>query len=130
MGITPAKLGIVYSFSATRQLVSIVGPSYAKYLLYSGNQADAGEALRAGLVDQVFSEASLLDSSYQFARTVCSRSQVSVQGAKRMIQKITAGAATADSEARDLPLQAVQSADYQEGVRAFLEKRPPRFVMR
>lgn len=130
MGITPAKLGIVYGFSATRQLVNIVGPSYAKYLLYSGNQVDAAEALRVRLVDQVFADDDLLDSSYRFAATVCSRSQVSVRGAKTIIGKISAGEASADAEARDLPVQAIESADYAEGVRAFLEKRPPRFSVR
>ncbi|GAA4961541.1 hypothetical protein GCM10023238_30960 [Streptomyces heliomycini] len=51
--MTPAKLGLVYPASATRRLVSLVGPATAKYLLFSGELIDAGRALRTGLVDEV-----------------------------------------------------------------------------
>jgi len=130
MGITPAKLGIVYSFPSTRQLVNLVGPSFAKYMLFSGAHLDADEALRVGLVDQVFPAAELAKRTTEFAETTCSRSQVSVQGAKTIINKIAGGLVVADEEAASLPIKAVESEDYREGVRAFLEKRTPHFTAR
>jgi len=130
LGITPAKLGLVYSFSSTRQLVTAVGPSFAKYILFSGERLDAEEALRVHLVDRLFAPDRLAEQTYEFARTIASRSQVSVRGAKLLIEKIAAGMDTPDEEATELPFAAVESEDYKEGVRAFLEKRPPVFRVR
>jgi enoyl-CoA hydratase/carnithine racemase len=130
LGITPAKLGLVYSFSSTRQLVTAVGPSFAKYILFSGERLSAQEALRVHLVDQLVEPERLEAQTLEFASTICSRSQVSVRGAKRMIEKIAAGMDTPDEEAAELPISAVDSEDYKEGVRAFLEKRPPVFRVR
>lgn len=127
LGITPATLGLVYSFGSTRRLVTTVGVSFAKYILFSGSRLDAEEALRVRLVDQVFDPESLATRTYEFARMISARSQVSVRGAKRMIEKIAGGLDTPDAEAIDLALAAVHSEDYREGVRAFLEKRPPAF---
>lgn len=125
--ITPAKLGIVFNFASTRQLVSLVGPSFTRYLLYSAERVPVEHALRVGLVDRVEAPADLDTAVAAFAATVAERSQVAVQGSKRLIAKIVAGADVPDDEARQLPLDAVNSADYREGVRAFLEKRKPRF---
>ena len=126
--ITPAKLGIVFNFASTRQLVSLVGPSFARYLLYSGERVPAEHALRAGLIDRIEAPAALMPATDAFAATICSRSQVSVQGSKALIAKIVAGADHADDDARRLTFDAVNSADYGEGVDAFLQKRPPLFT--
>ena len=58
-GITPAKLGVVYPLSSTRRLVDLVGPSTAKFLLFSAELVDAGRALRTGLVDEVLAPEAL-----------------------------------------------------------------------
>jgi enoyl-CoA hydratase/carnithine racemase len=125
--ITPAKLGIVYSFESTRRLAGVVGPSFAKLLLFSANQVSAREAHRVRLIDQLLDPEDLEKITHEFADTVSSRSQVSVRGAKRLIEKAMAGLDEPDQEASSLPIEAVDSADYQEGVAAFLAKRPPAF---
>ncbi|MEC4021161.1 enoyl-CoA hydratase/isomerase family protein, partial [Streptomyces sp. H27-D2] len=51
-GVTPAKLGIVYPATSTRRLVELVGPSAAKYLLFSAELIDAERALHTGRVDE------------------------------------------------------------------------------
>ena len=130
LGITPAKLGLVYSFDSTRQLATAVGPSFAKYMLFSGARLSAEEALRVHLVDQLVDPEQLETETFDFARTISSRSQVSVRGAKRMIEKIKGGMDVADEESVELAIDAVDSDDYKEGVRAFLEKRPPAFRVR
>ena len=126
--ITPAKLGIVFNFASTRQLVSLTGPSFARYLLYSGERVTVEHALRVGLIDRIEEPEALKTATDEFAATLCSRSQVSVQGSKAIIAKIVAGLDRTDDEAHRLVLDAVDSADYREGVDAFLRKRPPRFT--
>lgn len=128
--ITPAKLGIVYGFTSTRQLVATVGPSFAKYLLLSANRVDADEALRVGLIDQLVEPEALDKAGAELAETICTRSQVSVRGGKRMIAKVLEGLDRADDEALALPLDAVSDPDYREGVAAFVAKRPPQFGTR
>ncbi|SFK57618.1 Enoyl-CoA hydratase/carnithine racemase [Amycolatopsis sacchari] len=127
-GITPAKLGIVYDFPSTRQLVELVGPAHARYFLLSGLLVDAARAREIGLVNDVFADVeSEVDS---FARTLCSRSQSSIRGMNRIIEKILAGQGEADAEVDEIRAAAVHGEDYAEGVAAFLERRPPRFSYR
>ncbi|MDT7727113.1 MAG: hypothetical protein QOI21_3689, partial [Actinomycetota bacterium] len=89
-GITPAKLGIVYDFVSTRQLVSLVGPAHARYLLLSGELIQAGRAREIGLLNDVFAPEALEESTEAFVRTLCSRSQFSIRGMNRIIEKILA----------------------------------------
>lgn len=128
--ITPAKLGIVYGFSSTRRLSALTGPSFAKLLLFSANQVNADHALRVGLIDQLTAADELEKVTYEFAESIAGRSQVSVRGAKRLIEKIIGGLDESDEEADSIPLDAVRSDDYREGVAAFLAKRTPRFEVR
>jgi enoyl-CoA hydratase/carnithine racemase len=128
--ITPSKLGIVYGFTSTRQLVGVVGPAFAKYLLFSANRITAEDALRVRLIDELVEPEALQKTTTDLARTISARSQVSVRGSKRLIHKIMAGQDVPDTEAIELPIDAVSSDDYREGVSAFLEKRPPDFRVR
>ncbi|WP_309113471.1 enoyl-CoA hydratase-related protein [Saccharothrix sp.] len=124
-GITPAKLGIVYNFTSTKQLVDVVGPAWAKQILFSGELIDAATALRIGLVNEVHDD---LDARVkELSEVVASRAQVSVRGAKQIVNRVTDGQVEEDEAVRALYDEAVHSAEYAEGVAAFLEKRAPRF---
>jgi enoyl-CoA hydratase/carnithine racemase len=124
-GITPAKLGIVYNLTSTKQLVDVVGPAWAKQILFSGEIIDAPTALRIGLVNEVHDD---VDARVkELAEVIASRAQVSVRGAKQIVNRITDGRHAEDAEVQALYDEAVHSAEYAEGVAAFLEKRPPRF---
>ncbi|MBM7167812.1 enoyl-CoA hydratase/isomerase family protein [Streptomyces sp. G44] len=120
-GITPAKLGIVYPASSTRRLVSLVGPSTAKYLLFSGELIDAERALRTGLVDEVLPGGGLDERVAEFARILAARSQLTQAAAK----EFAAGRTGREAYWRE---QARGSGDTAEGVAAFLERRQPRFT--
>ncbi|MEV7081676.1 enoyl-CoA hydratase/isomerase family protein [Streptomyces sp. NPDC093516] len=119
-GVTPAKLGIVYPSSATRRLVSLVGPATAKYLLFSAELIDARRALRTGLVDEVLPAGELGTRVAEFARILVSRSQLTQAAAKEFADGRTDRDAHWAGQAR-------ASGDTAEGVGAFLERRPPRF---
>ncbi|HWC82538.1 MAG TPA: enoyl-CoA hydratase-related protein [Pseudonocardiaceae bacterium] len=126
-GITPAKLGIVYNFTSTRQLVDAVGPAWARQILFTGDILDAATALRIGLVNEVHPAGELAERVAGLAARIGERAPVSVRGAKHIIGRITAGQDEEDDSVRARYDEAVRSAEYAEGVAAFLEKRPPRF---
>lgn len=124
-GITPAKLGIVYNFTSTRQLVDAVGPAWAKQILFGADLVDAATALRIGLVNEV--RADLDERVAELAEGIASRAPVSVRGAKEIVGRIVRGQAEEDDAVRALYDEAVLSPEYAEGVAAFLAKRPPVF---
>jgi enoyl-CoA hydratase/carnithine racemase len=124
-GITPAKLGIVYNATSTKRLVDAVGPAWARQILFTAEIIDAATALRIGLVNELCADPVARASA--LAETMAARSQVSVHGAKTIIDRITEGLSIEDETVHALYESSVRSADYAEGVQAFLEKRPPRF---
>lgn len=126
-GITPAKLGIVYSTPGTKNLVDLVGPSKTKDILYSGRLLDAEEALRIGLIDRVYSQEDVEKETYKYAKLLCKNAQLSIRGSKHVVREVLQGATIDSEETEDLIKKSYVSSDYKEGVRAFLEKRKPRF---
>ncbi|AXB48265.1 enoyl-CoA hydratase-related protein [Amycolatopsis albispora] len=129
-GITPAKLGIVYDFQSTRQLVDLVGPAHARYFLLSGSLIDAARAREIGLLNEVYPDDELDDAVGEFTSTLCSRSQSSIRGMNRIIEKILTGQSEPDAEVDRIRLDALHGEDYAEGVAAFLNRRPPNFTYR
>ncbi|GGO37115.1 enoyl-CoA hydratase/isomerase family protein [Streptomyces lasiicapitis] len=119
--VTPAKLGIVYPASTTRRLVSLVGPSTAKYLLFSGESIDAARALRTGLVDEVLPAGELDARVKEFTRVLASRSLLTQAAAKEF-------AGPGEGREAHWAEQMRESGDTAEGVAAFLERRQPRFA--
>ncbi|RDG34662.1 enoyl-CoA hydratase/isomerase family protein [Streptomyces corynorhini] len=124
-GVTPARLGIVYPESSTRRLASLVGPSTAKYLLFSAELIGTERALRTGLVDEVLPAGELEGRVAEFTRVLRSRSAVTQAAAKAFVPG-RAGAEHTGAE-EYWTAQAHGSGDTAEGVAAFLERREPRF---
>ncbi|OIJ88874.1 enoyl-CoA hydratase [Streptomyces sp. MUSC 14] len=120
-GVTPARLGIVYPASSTRRLVSLVGPSTAKYLLFTAELIDAGRALATGFVDEVLPEGELDKRVAELTGILVSRSQLTQAAAKEFAGGRTDRDGHWAGQARGNP-------DTAEGVAAFLERRPPRFT--
>ena len=127
-GITPAKLGLVYSLDSTKRLVDLVGPAQAKWILMSGQRVDAARAHQIGLADEVVPGDGLETMTNEFAELLCTRAQFSVRATKQIVGRILAGQTEDDDQSRELRNSSFDTDDYAEGVRAFLEKRRPRFT--
>ncbi|TYP82803.1 enoyl-CoA hydratase/isomerase family protein [Blastococcus xanthinilyticus] len=125
-GVTPAKVGIVYTPSSTRALVDLVGPATTKYLLYSGELIDAADALRTGLVDRLVGPDELTAEVHRFAAVLASRSALTQRTTKDVVAALAAGGDGEDVAAAGY-LETIASGELAEGVRAFAERRPPRF---
>jgi enoyl-CoA hydratase/carnithine racemase len=126
-GVTPAKLGIVYALPSTERLVETVGAAWARWILLTGDLVDAGTALRIGLVHEVVPDDQVAERAQAVARTVASRAQVSLRGGKAMVHRVVTGQLDEDDEVRAMYEQSWTSAEYAEGVTAFLAKRSPDF---
>src|SRR5258707_11524823 len=87
-GIPAAKLGIAYGYEGLKHLVSLVGPSWARLIMYTGMRIDAAEALRIGLVDRVLPDAELWDATMEIARTISGNAPLAIQAAKLTIAHV------------------------------------------
>ncbi len=127
-GIPAARLNIIYPSEAIGQLVDLVGPAYAKDILYSARTLDAREALTIGLIQRLVPEADLERVTSEYLDGVTENAPQSVRGSKQAIQFYLAGYTEERKQRlRELAREAFESADYKEGTRAFLEKRRPKF---
>jgi enoyl-CoA hydratase/carnithine racemase len=127
-GIPAARLNIIYPPDAVGQLVDLVGPAYAKDILFSARTVDDREALAIGLIQRLVPAEALEQVTDDYLRVVVENAPQSVRGSKQAIQFYRAGfTEERRRQLRDLAREAFESADYKEGTRAFLEKRPPRF---
>jgi enoyl-CoA hydratase/carnithine racemase len=121
LGITPAKLGLVYPLHDTKLLVDLVGPGQAKRMLFTSGLYPAAEAQRIGLVDMLDADPDAL------ALEIAEKSPHSTQAAKAMIRRILDGQTHDDADTLAIFSAAFQGADFAEGTAAFAEKRKPEF---
>ena len=127
-GIPAAKLGIAYGYDGLRHLVSLVGPSWARLIMYTGMKIDSAEALRIGLVDRVVPNDELWDATMEIARTISGNAPLAIQAAKITIAQVLKDPAARDMDAiKKIGSACMDSEDFREGRQAFMEKRKPKF---
>ncbi len=128
-GIPAAKLGIAYGYDGLKNLVSLVGPSWARLLMYTGMRIDAAEAERIGLVERVLPDAELWDATMEIARTISGNAPLSIQASKITIKQVLKDESHRDMDAiKAISTACMDSEDFREGRRAFMEKRKPKFT--
>ena len=125
-GVTPARVGIVYTPESTRALLDLVGPGTTKYLLFSGELVDAPTALRTGLVDRLVAAEDLEDDVHRLADVLASRSALSQRATKEVVAALSA-ARDGQAEAGRWYRETIATGELAEGVAAFADRRPPRF---
>jgi enoyl-CoA hydratase/carnithine racemase len=127
-----ARRGLIAEYGAGWMLSRLVGPANALDLLMSSRRVTAEEALRMGLVNQVFPQAELMARAHAYAAEVASAcSPRSLRVIKRQVwdaqfETLAEAQAVADREME----ASFRSEDFREGVAHFQEKRPPRFTGR
>jgi len=127
-GQPEVKLGVLPGFGGTQRLVRRVGAHLAKEIIFSGQQFDAQRALAIGLVNAVHPPEQLMDAAIKMMKTIMANGPVAIELAKSAINN---GAdLTLDSGViieRDAFAQCFATEDQKEGMKAFIEKRNPKF---
>jgi len=126
--IPAARLSIAYSFDNVRDLVNLVGPSFAKDILFSARRLSADEALRIGLVNRVVAPDALEGVVREYVGLLADNAPLSMRASKATVNEVIRDAADRDMDLiEQLGRACFDSADYAEGRQAFMEKRRPVF---
>lgn len=129
LGLTEVNFGLMPAYGGTQRLPRLVGPAKAKELIFTGAMLSAAEALRIGLVNKAVPAGQELRAARDLAHTIAQKAPRAVRAAKQAIRA-----------SRELPLvdglraeaeafrrEVLPSQDLQEGIAAFVERRPPKF---
>ena len=131
LGMPPAKLGLVYSHTGLRRFLDAIGAARTRELFLLGRYIEAPTALDWGLVTRLVGEAELETVALEIARELAGNAPLAQRGNKRVLAALLAaeGELAEDVEAELIELRRASfaSQDMREGMRAFAEKRPPRW---
>jgi enoyl-CoA hydratase/carnithine racemase len=131
LGMPPAKLGLVYSHTGVRRFIDAIGAARTRELFLLGSYIDASTALAWGLVNRVLPAAELEDGALALAAELAGNAPLAQTGNKRVIGALLDArgelAEELEAELIELRRASFASRDMREGMRAFAERRPPRW---
>jgi enoyl-CoA hydratase/carnithine racemase len=133
LGMPPAKLGLIYSHTGLRKFLDTVGLARTKELFLTGRNFGAARAESIGLVNEVVADEELEQRSVNLAATIAGNAPIAMRGNKQAIELLNATAELSEQQQADLVAlreSCFSSEDFREGIRAFAEKRPPRWTGR
>ena len=129
LGMPPAKLGLIYSHTGLRRFIDACGVANTAELFYVGRNVTAERAERMGLVNEIVDSDDLDDHVLDLAAEIAANAPLSLAGNKRVIRTLRSQPLPEDVERQLIELResCFASEDFREGVRAFAEKRKPRW---
>jgi enoyl-CoA hydratase/carnithine racemase len=131
LGMPPAKLGLVYSHTGLRRFIDAIGAARTRELFLLGSYIDAPTALAWGLVNRVAPAATLETVALELATELAGNAPLSQAGNKRVISALLSAegelAPDVEQELIELRRASFASQDMREGMRAFAERRAPRW---
>jgi len=129
LGMPPARLGLVYSHTGLRKFIDAIGAPRTRELFFTARYVGAEEALAWGLVGEILPAAEVAARGVELAAEIAANAPLSLAGNKRVIRALVAAKLDPGAEAELIALRdaCFRSEDFFEGVRAFAEKRSPRW---
>jgi enoyl-CoA hydratase/carnithine racemase len=131
LGMPPAKLGLVYSHTGIRKFINTIGAPRTRELFLVGRRIDARTARAWGLINAIAQDGRLAEEALALATEIAANAPLAQAGNKRVIRAVLDAEAELDPETEreliELRRACLHSQDFREGVRAFAEKRPPRW---
>jgi len=126
--IPAAKLGIAYNVEGHKRLLETVGHARAREIMFLGRRYPAQEALAMGLVHRVLPDAELDTFTEQVIAELAANAPLSIANTKTLLEEYAKSVGAPDhARMRAAMERCARSEDYQEGRRAFMEKRKPKF---
>jgi enoyl-CoA hydratase len=127
-GIPAAKLSLAYNIEGHKRLIETVGHANTREIMFLGRRYNAQEALAMGMVHAVFPDAALEAETQKVIQTLCDNAPLSIANTKTIVEEYVKSAGHPDVGLMHEAMErCTKSEDYQEGRRAFMEKRKPRF---
>jgi methylglutaconyl-CoA hydratase len=129
IGLTETKLGIIPGAGGTQRLPRLIGMSRAKELIFSARKISSEEALRFGIVNEVFPQENFFKNIGERISEIVSSAPIAVRQAKKSIEEgFYQSLETGISIERENYLRTLDSKDRNEALLAFQEKRQPQFT--
>ncbi len=127
-GIPAAKLGLAYNVEGHKRLLETVGHARAREIMFLGRRYSAEEAARMGLVHEAFPDASFEAEVERILGALCENAPLSIANTKTILEEFVKSEGLPDHAAMAAAMErCAKSADYEEGRKAFMEKRKPQF---
>ena len=130
-GTPEIKLGLIPGYGGTQRLVHLVGYGKALEMVMSGNNVDAEEAHRIGLINHLCSPEELEDTTMKLAQTIASRSRYTLRIGKAAVRAALDNGITKGIEIEaDVFADLFDSEDQEIGVQAFITRQEPEWKHR
>ena len=133
LGMPPAKLGLIYGHTGLKRFLETIGLARTKELFMTGRNYSAARAERIGLVNEVVADEELEAASVELAALIAANAPLSVRGNKQAIGLLNSSPELSQQQEAGLIAlreSSFASEDLREGIRAFGEKRRPKWTGR